>query len=66
MWSIPGAGTAYPALQVGVSPLPLHGEKKPLGKRWGELARGCWAAGELTCLPGTWKWGGKGHGSIRS
>lgn len=34
MWSIPGAGTAYPALQVGVSPLPLHGEKKPLGK-WG-------------------------------
>lgn len=32
----------------------------------GGLPWGCWAAGELMCLPGRWKRGGEGHSSIRS
>ena len=44
MWSIPGAKTPQPTLQIGVSPLPLHGEKQPLGRCGRGWVLGCWRA----------------------
>lgn len=44
----------------------MRSSSSPLGDGQDGLPWGCRAAGELMCLPGTWKWGGEGHSSIWS
>lgn len=66
--SIPGAkDTPSRFAGRGLPPHRRTERSSPLGDggegRWGSRPGG---AGELTRLPGTWKWGGKGRGSIRS